>query len=85
MLHLPSVFETDLPIQKDDTKIFTTFDPSKDYHPIELHGNGKLLTTYIIKFARLYCNRASFGINSISEHYNCRMFVLIVPDGIVTS
>ena len=69
----PSVLETIQKIQANDAQYFTTFDAWKGYHQIELDEESKLLTTFITPFGRFYYNRAPFGINSISEHYNRRM------------
>jgi len=66
----PSVLETVQKIQANDAQFFTTFDAWKGYHQIELDEESKLLTTFITPFGRFHYNRAPFGINSISEHYN---------------
>ena len=68
-----SVIETVQKIQANDAQYFTTFDAWKGYHQIELDEESKLLTTFITPFGRFHYNRAPFGINSISEHYNRRM------------
>lgn len=68
-----SVLETIQSIHADDAKLFTTFDAWKGYHQIELEEKSKQLTTFITPFGRFRYERAPFGINSISEHYNRRM------------
>ena len=46
----------------------------KGYHQIELAEENKRLTTFLTPFGRFRYERAPFGINSISEHYNRRMY-----------
>lgn len=69
----PSVLETIQEINSDDGKIFSMFDAWKGYHQIELDEASKNFTTFITPFGRYRYERAPYGINSFSEHYNRRM------------
>ena len=69
----PSVLEVVQNIQADHASLFSTFDAWKGYHQIELAQESKNLTTFLTPFGRFRYERAPFGINSISEHYNRRM------------
>ena len=57
-------------IQANDAHLFSSFDAWKGYHQIELAEESKHLTTFLTTFGRSQYERAPFGINSISEHYN---------------
>ena len=60
-------------IQANDAYLFSSFDAWKGYHEIELAEESKHLTTFVTPFGCFRYERAPFGINSISEHYNRRM------------
>ena len=60
-------------IQANDAHLFSSFNAWKGYHQIELAEESKHLTTFLTPFGRFQYERAPFGINSISEHYNRRM------------
>ena len=60
-------------ITRDEAKIFSKFDAVKGYHQIPLDEESKDLTTFITPFGRFRYEKASFGICSISEHYERRM------------
>ena len=49
------------------------FDALKGYHRCPLDKTSQLLTTFITPFGRYKFLRTSFGICSISEHYNRRI------------
>ena len=69
----PSVLDVVQSIQANDAHLFSSFDAWKGYHQIELAEESKHLTTFLTPFGRFQYERAPFGINSISEHYNRRM------------
>ena len=58
-------------------KYFTTVDAVKGYHQIPLDEKSRSLTTFVTPFSRYRFKRAPFGISSISEHYNRRVYELI--------
>ena len=60
-----------------NAKFFTTVDAVKGYHQIPLDPDSQALTTFITPFKRYMFKRAPFGISSISEHYNRRMYEII--------
>ena len=57
-------------ISNKHSKYFTVFDALKGYHQCPLDATSQLLTTFMTPFGRFKFLRASFGICSISEHYN---------------
>ncbi|XP_014670345.1 PREDICTED: uncharacterized protein LOC106811290 [Priapulus caudatus] len=69
----PSVLETVQNVQANEGSLFTKFDAQKGYHQLKIAEESKDLTTFITPFGRFRYERAPFGINSISEHYNRRM------------
>ena len=60
-----------------NARFFTTVDAVKGYHQIPLNEASQALTTFITPFGRYKFKRAPFGISSISEHYNRRMYEII--------
>ena len=60
-------------IAGDDAKWFTVFDAAKGYHQCPLHEESVLKTMFITPFGRYAFLRASYGVSSISDHYNRRM------------
>ena len=70
----PSVLEVVQNIQADHASFFSIFDAWKGHHQIELAQESKNLTTFFTPFGRFRYECAPFGINSIGEHYNRRMF-----------
>ena len=60
-------------ISQKHAKYFTVIDALKGYHQCLLDSQSQLLTTFMTPFGRYKFLRASFGICSISEHYNRRM------------
>ena len=69
-----TVLESVQLIKADEAKYFSKFDAKKGYHQCELDENSKDLTTFLTPFGRYRYERAPFGINSIPEHYNRRMY-----------
>ena len=69
----PSVLDVVQSIQANDAHLFSSFDAWKRYHQIELAKESKHLTTFLTPFGRFRYERAPFGINSISAHYNRRI------------
>ncbi len=61
-------------IADSKAKYFTVFDAFKGYHQCPLDEDSQLLTTFITPFGRFKFLRAPFGISSISEHYDRRMY-----------
>ena len=57
----------------NDARIFTKLDALKGHHQCPLDEESQLLTTFITPYGRFKFPRASYGISSISEHYNRRM------------
>ena len=57
----------------EELKYFCKFDARHGYWQIPLHPESCPLTCFITPFGRYVCNRAAFGISSISEWYNRRM------------
>ena len=70
----PSVLDVVQSIKANDAHLFSSFDAWKGYHQIELAEESKHLTTFLTPFGHFRHERAPFGIDSISEHYNRRMF-----------
>ena len=68
-----SPFEAVTKIPAEELKYFCKFDARHGYWQIPLHPESSPLTCFITPFGRYVCNRASFGISSISEWYNRRM------------
>jgi hypothetical protein len=76
------------------SRYFTVFDAAKGYHQCPLDKESQLLTTFITPVGRYKFLRAPFGLSSISEHYDRRMyeafqglsdFHCIVDDVLMTS
>jgi transposase InsO family protein len=61
-------------------KWFSSIDAYKGYHQTELDPASQLLTTFITPFGRYKYLRGPFGVSSISEHYDRRMYEAL--DGI---
>ena len=57
-------------IAASEAKIFTVLDALKGYHQCPLDQESQPLTTFITPFGRFKYLRASYGISSISKHYN---------------
>ena len=68
-----SPFEAVTSIPAEELKYFCKFDARHGYWQIPLHPESRPLTCFITPFGRYVCNRAAFGISSISEWYNRRM------------
>ena len=68
-----SPFEAVTSIPAEELKYFCKFDARHGYWQIPLHPESSPLTCFITPFGRYVCNRAAFGISSISEWYNRRM------------
>ena len=60
-------------IKTSQAKIFTTLDALKVYHQCPLDEERQELTTFITPYRHFQFLRASYGISSISQHYNRRM------------
>ena len=69
----PTPSEAVADIVASEAKIFTVFDALKSYHQCPLDQVSQSLTTSITPFGRYKYLHASYGISSISEHYNRRM------------
>ena len=67
-----SPFEAVTSIPAEELKYFFKFDARHGYWQIPLHPESRL-TCFITPFGKYVCNRAAFGISSISEWYNRRM------------
>ena len=61
-------------IAKSKAKYFTVLDAIKGYHQCPLDKDSQHLTTFITPFGRYKFMRAPFGLSSISEHYDRRMY-----------
>ena len=68
----PAVAVADIAGSK--AKYFTVLDAFKGYHQCPLDKDSQLLTTFITPFGRYKFMRAPFGLSSISEHYDRRMY-----------
>ena len=68
-----SPYEAVTSIPAEELKYFCKFDARHGYWQIPLHPESCPLTCFITPFGRYVCNRAAFGISSISEWYNRRM------------
>ena len=60
-------------IAATDAQVFTILDTLKRYHQCPLDESGQLLTMFITPFGHFKYLRASYGLSSISEHYDRRM------------
>ena len=61
-------------IAKSKAKYFTVFDAVKGYHQCPLDEESQLLTTFITPLGRYKFLHAPFGLSSINEHYDRRMY-----------
>ena len=61
-------------IAGSEAKYFRVFDAIKGYHQCPLDKESQLLTTFITPFGRYKFLRAPYGLSSISEHYDRRMY-----------
>ena len=68
----PAVAVADIAGSK--AKYFTVLDAAKGYHQCPLDKESQLLTTFITPLGRYKFLRAPFGLSSISEHYDRRMY-----------
>ena len=68
----PAVAVADIAGSK--AKYFTVLDAFKGYHQCPLDKDSQLLTTFITPFGRYKFMCAPFGLSSISEHYDRRMY-----------
>ena len=68
----PAIAVADIAERK--AKYFTVLDALKGYHQCPLDKDSQLLTTFITPFGRYKFMRAPFGLSSISEHYDRRMY-----------
>ena len=68
-----SPFEAVTSIPQEELAFFCKFDARHCYWQVPLAPESRPLTCFITPFGRYVCNRAAFGINSISEWYNRRM------------
>ena len=68
-----SPFEAVTSIPTAELQYFCKFDARHGYWQVPLASESRPLTCFITPFGRYVCNRAAFGINSISEWYNRRM------------
>ena len=68
-----SPFEAVTSIPQEELAYFCKFDARHGYWQVPLAAESRPLTCFITPFGRYVCNRAAFGINSISEWYNRRM------------
>ena len=57
-------------IAASSARVFTVLDAMKGYHQCPLDENSQLLTTFITSHGRFKYLCASYGISSISEHYD---------------
>ena len=55
-------------------KYFTILDALKGYHQCRLEKDSQLLTTFVMPFGRYKFMCAPFGLSSISEHYDRRIY-----------
>ena len=69
----PSPAQAVADIAAEETKVFTKLDALKGYHQCPLDEVSQLLTTFITPFGTFKFLRATYGISSISEHYNRHM------------
>ena len=67
-----SPFEAVTSISQEELA-FCKFDACHGYWQVPLAPESRPLTCFITPFGRYVCNRAAFGINSISEWYNRHM------------
>jgi hypothetical protein len=72
-----SPFEAVTSIPAEELKYFCKFDARHGYWQVPLHPESRALTCFITPFGRYVCNRAAFGISSISEWYNRRMDTVV--------
>ena len=70
----PTPAEAIADISASQAKFFTVLDAMKGYHQCPLDQESQLLTTFITPFGRFKYTRAPYGISSISEHYDRRMY-----------
>ena len=70
----PTPAEAIADISTCQAKFLTVLDAMKGYHQCPLDQESQLLTTFITSFGRFKYMRAPYGISSISEHYNRRMY-----------
>ena len=61
-------------IAEHKAKYFTVLDALKGYHQCPLDKDSQLVTTFITPFGRYRFMRAPFGLSSISEHHDRRMY-----------
>ena len=61
-------------IAASKAKYFTVFDAYKGYHQCPLDPESQKLTTFITPHGRYRFLRAPYGLSSISEHYDRRMY-----------
>ena len=66
-------FEAVTNVPQEELTYFCKFDARHGYWQVPLDDESRPLTCFITPFGRYVCNRAAFGINSISEWYNRRM------------
>jgi len=67
----PTPAEAIANISASQAKCFTALDVMKGYHQCPL---DQLIATFITPFGRFKYLRAPYGISSISEHYDRRMY-----------
>ena len=70
----PTPAEAIADISACQAKFFTVLDAMKGYHQCPLDQESQLLTTFITPFGRFKYMHAPYGISSISEHYDRRMY-----------
>ena len=61
-------------IAAENAKVFTKLDALKGYYQCPLDEESQKLTTFITPLGRFKYLRAPFGISSIAEHYNRRLY-----------
>jgi hypothetical protein len=71
--HSDTPFEIVSTIPSDELGYFCKFDCKSGYWQIPIAEQCRPLTAFITPFGRYVCNRAPFGISSISDVYNARM------------
>lgn len=71
---LQSPAEVIADINGQDAKFFTVMDAEKGYHQCPLDEESQDLTTFITPYGRYKYVRAPYGVCTISDHYNRRMY-----------
>ena len=72
---LPKV-ETTL-AQLSGATVFSKINTNSSFWQIFLDPSSRLLTTFLTPFGRFCYNKLSFGIDSVPEHFQCRMYSML--------